>query len=76
MKKGTVLRRSAIKEAPLVKKGNTVKLVAEQGILSVTTYGKAKNDAVFGEMVKVENLKSKKIVTGVVMDAFTVNVLF
>ncbi len=76
VKKGTVLRRSAIKEAPLVKKGNTVKLVAEQGILSVTTYGKAKNDAVFGEMVKVENLKSKKIVTGVVMDAFTVNVLF
>ncbi len=76
MKKDTALRRCSIKEAPLVKKGSTVKLVAEQGLLSVTAYGIAKSNAAFGQMVKVENLKSKKIVTGTVKDAFTVNVLF
>lgn len=60
----------------LVKKGRKVAMVANSGGLSVTDVGELKEEARVGTSVKVRNLGSDKVITGVLVNEDTVEVGF
>lgn len=60
----------------LVKKGSRVIMVAKSGGLSVTDAGELKEEARVGTSVKVRNLGSDKVITGVLVNEDTVEVGF
>lgn len=60
----------------IVKKGSKVALVAMDDSLKVTVLGELKEEGYVGKTVKVRNLSSDKVVTGVLIDEDTVKVGF
>lgn len=66
---GAVIRLSDLGEPMLVKKGETVALYARNGSLQVTTKGKALSSGQLGEAVKVQNIKSKRVIEAKVVAA-------
>lgn len=60
----------------LVKRGRKVTLVAEKGGLRVAAAGETRENAYVDDAVKVVNLASKKTVTGILVDEYTVRVEF
>lgn len=70
------LRQNMLSIPPLIQKGDKVKLVATNGVLTVVTMGIAKSTGGAGDQVDVENITSKKTVVGRVKDASTIDVLF
>ena len=73
---GDLVRAALLAEVPVVSRGARVMLVAEQGGLRITTPGIAKEDGGAGEMVRVVNSTSGRVVNGRVVDAKTVEVTF
>lgn len=71
-----VLRKSMVEIPPLVKKGDYVTLLAENGGFRITTIGEVKEEGRQGEIVKVLNISSKKEIYGRVLDKETVQVDF
>jgi len=76
LKKGYPFKTRSVGPVPIIYKGDTVKLIADNGKLRIVTLGIAKIDGVRGEQIKVMNLTSKKIITGVVVDTQTIAVVF
>ncbi|MCG8687093.1 MAG: flagellar basal body P-ring formation chaperone FlgA [Desulfobacterales bacterium] len=74
--KGECLTRDVFKQAPTIQKGDIIKLVARKNRLSIITIGVCKENGYADQLVKVENLKSGKMVRGVVKKNGTVEVLF
>ena len=64
LRAGTVLNQRHLKTAKLVKRGQSVVLMAETNGIQVKMSGKALNDAGMGERVRVLNYSSKRIVEG------------
>ncbi len=64
--RGTVLTPKALMPRRLVRAGQTVTLVLEVGGLEVRSSGKALHAASHGQVVRVRNSQSQKIVEGVV----------
>jgi len=60
----------------LVKRGRTVTIIAESNGMRVSAIGETRENAYVDEAVKVTNLDSKKIVTGILIDENTVRVGF
>lgn len=60
----------------LVRRGALVTLLARKGRLQVTTLGIAEQDGAQGQLIRVRNRDSQKIVHGRVLDAETVEVPF
>lgn len=63
---GQVLRRSDLVLAAAVKRGEPVALVAGGGGFEVRMAGRALADAGTGDVVRVENLSSRRVLSGVV----------
>ena len=63
---GQVLRRSDLVAQAVVKRGEPVALVAGGGGFEVRMAGRALADAGAGEVVRVENLSSRRVLSGVV----------
>jgi flagella basal body P-ring formation protein FlgA len=76
IQRGTCLRSNLLQLAPIVEKGDKVKLVAAKGLLNVTTLGIAQEAGGKGEQIRIQNVTSGKIVMGEVANASTVTVLF
>lgn len=76
IRKDVLIRQKMLTVSPVIKKGDMVKMSVKSGLLTVVTIGRAIGDAQVGEQVKVRNLKSKKIVTGFVLDSKMVEVVF
>jgi len=74
--KNNVVKRNYLKEAPLVKRGSLVILIAEKGNLKVSTKGLAREDGGLGAIIRVENVTSGKIVTGRIVEPGVVAVDF
>jgi flagella basal body P-ring formation protein FlgA len=70
------LTEGMLSDALLVKKGQQVMLVAESEGLSITTKAEMKETASVGSFVKVINLSSRKVLTGLLLDDRTVRVEF
>lgn len=65
----------AMVQAPkLVKRGQLVSVIAETGVLSIRTRGKALGDGKAGDLVRVRSEGSRRIVDGIVVSAGVVKV--
>ncbi|MBW2590370.1 MAG: flagellar basal body P-ring formation protein FlgA [Deltaproteobacteria bacterium] len=71
-----VLRAEYIEFPPLVKRGDTVMIVAESENMKITALGEVRKAGRRGERVKVINLNSNKRIFARVIDANTVKVDF
>lgn len=76
LKAGAYLRNNMLEKPPLIRRGDTVSLVAEKGKITVVTSGIAKSDGTKDEQIRVENADSRKIVVGRVIDEKSVEVVF
>lgn len=72
----TVLQSSMISSPPLVNRGDVVRIVAISGSMTITATGMAKQKGSKGEMVRVVNTDSKRIVTARVTGPGAVEVDF
>jgi len=72
---GRPLTASLIEDVPLVKRGQKVTLRFRMGNLLLTARGEAIEDGWEGQPVRVKNLSSKKLVTGISADEGLVDVL-
>jgi flagella basal body P-ring formation protein FlgA len=63
---GDLLNRNWLNEHNLVRSGETVRLLAQSGGISVTTLARALQNGKLGDRIKVRNLDSDRAVTAVV----------
>lgn len=70
----TPLSDNLVSETPVLKKGHRVVLKIESPGFSAATIGEIKENSYVGNYVKVVNVASKKIVTGLLVDENTVKV--
>lgn len=68
------LTNAMVSDAPLVKRGRRVVLLVDAPGFTIKAMGETRQDAAVGAFVKAENLMSKKIVTGLLVDENTVRV--
>ena len=76
IKADTCLKEWMVEKAPVVNKGDIVTIMAESGDLLVTVPGKVLMKGFSGELVKVQNLMSKKEIFAKVLNHSTVAVAF
>lgn len=63
MPKGKILTQDLVEAKPELKKGETVKIVYNNGILAIETKGVIEENATLGQPVSVKNINSQKIIT-------------
>jgi flagella basal body P-ring formation protein FlgA len=71
---GRIIGRDAVEEIPLIKKGDKVKILVLSGNVLLTSLGIAREDGKSGEIIKVTDSNTKKIITGWVEDKNTVKI--
>jgi len=62
LQKGQPLFARFVEETPLIRRGEQVTITLQAGGLQIITLGKAKEDGKLGEVIKVMNLDSRKVV--------------
>jgi flagellar basal body P-ring formation protein FlgA len=72
----SVLRSDQVEMPPLVKRGDMVQAIAASAAMKISVQAMVKENGVKGEMIRVLNLRSKKIIYAQVVDAQTVSVEF
>ena len=70
----TAISSPLVKEPLAVRRGQRVSLVAAAGGLEVRRTGEAMSDGTTGERIKVRNLRSKRVIDGIVKSATTIQV--
>jgi flagella basal body P-ring formation protein FlgA len=73
---GTVLRPDLLEAAPVIKRGDRVRIIAESAGLRISAFGQSKQKGAPGELIPVVNLDSNKVVHARVVDAQTVRIEF
>lgn len=73
---GAILTNQELLGQQAVQRGQAVTLIADAGGISVRMAGRALNDALVNQRVKVENLSSGKIVEGIARSAQLVEIIF
>ncbi len=63
-----------VRKIPLVKTGDRILIVAQKGPLRVTAPGVVKENGFKNDTVKVENIHSRKIIFGTVVDSRTIRI--
>jgi flagella basal body P-ring formation protein FlgA len=76
IKADTCLKEWMVEKAPVVNRGDIVTIMAESGDLLVTVPGRVLMKGFLGELVKVQNLMSKKEIFAKVLNNSTVAVAF
>ncbi|MGQ0621255.1 MAG: flagellar basal body P-ring formation chaperone FlgA [Panacagrimonas sp.] len=71
---GSVLTAGALMPVRLVKRGQAVTLIGRSGRFQIRAQGKALGDASAGQLIRVENLSSRRVVEGEVNADGTVQV--
>jgi len=72
---GTPIKVNNLRAATIVKRGQEVILIAITASIQVRMGGKALADGAKGDLIRVRNLKTKKVVEGIVTKAGTVKVI-
>lgn len=65
-----------LQKVPLVKTGDQILIIAQKGALRVTAPGVVKQNGFKNDTIQVENVHSKKMVLGTVIDSRTVRINF
>lgn len=63
-----------VRRIPLVKSGDRIMIVAQKGPLRVTAPGIVKENGFKNDTVKVENMQSRKMIFGTVVDSHTIRI--
>lgn len=64
LRSGSEILSSMLKEVPLVKKGKPVKVVFNTAMMQITAVGLPEEDGTAGDIIRVRNLSSNKIIYG------------
>lgn len=72
---GMVVLDSMVNKPVLIKQGNMVNIVAYIGSMEVIAGGQALQDGSAGQLIRVQNINSTKIISAKVLDGSTVQVL-
>jgi flagella basal body P-ring formation protein FlgA len=67
LRKGEVIDRMDVETAPLVHKGEKVQVIYRSAGAAVMVYGTARTDGWLGQTIHVENIDSKKAISGIVV---------
>lgn len=70
------ITRNMLKKATVVKRGAMVKIVAESGPLLITTFGLSEENGGRGDVIRVKNISSNKIIYTKVVDQALVQVTY
>ena len=65
---GAIFYNRLVKKPPLVNRGDHVTIIARHGSLQVTAPGEVKNTGFEGDMIKVKNLMSRRVIYARVID--------
>lgn len=74
LSKGAVLTKHHLKAPMAINRGQLVTLIAKNSVVEVRTEGKALSKGAIGERIKVKNMKTQRIVEGVIIDKHLINV--
>ncbi len=74
--KDNTIKMDYLDTKEVIRRGDMVIIMAEKGGLKVTTKGIAKDNGSSGEMIRVENIRSGKVITGRVVEPGIVKVDF
>ncbi len=72
---GTPLTESALDKPLLIKRGGAVAILVKAGGMIITAGGRAMQNGREGELIRVQNVTSKRIISARVVDANTVQVI-
>ncbi len=72
---GTILTH-ILRKVPLVKNGDRILIIAQKGALRVTAPGVVKENGFKNDTIRVENIHSRKIVFGKVINSRTIQINF
>lgn len=73
---GETILAHMIQKVPLVKNGDRILIIANKGSLHVTVPGVVRQSGFKNDTVRVENIHSRKIILGTVIDSRTVQINF
>lgn len=76
VKPNTEITGNMVRSIPIVKKGKPVRIVFENGSMRITTIGLSDQDGMHGELIKVRNISSRKMIYARVMGNSLVKVEF
>lgn len=68
------VRGDQVEKVPLIKSGQMVTIIAENGVMKISVTGKAHSSGAEGDIIRVQNLTSLKEIPAKVIDASTVQV--
>ncbi len=74
LSKGAVLTNNHIKLPMAINRGQLVTLIARNSAIEVRAEGKAMSKGAIGERIKVKNMKTKRIVEGIIINKYLINV--
>jgi flagella basal body P-ring formation protein FlgA len=74
LRAGDIVFAHLLKDPPLVKRGDLVTIIARSGGLQVSAPGEVKNAGAIGEIVRVKNLMSRRVLQARVVDEGLVEV--
>ncbi len=72
----TILTDYMVETPPTIKQGTIVKLIVKKSGFKIVTKGLAQQTGYKGEVIKVKNLNSKKMLYGKIMNSDSVHVIF
>jgi len=76
LRQNSEIKRNMLRSPMVVKRGKLVRVIFERGPLVVTTVGLSQQNGVPGDLIKVKNMSSKKIIYATVMGNSLVRVGF
>jgi flagella basal body P-ring formation protein FlgA len=76
LKANQPVRVDQVEKVALIKSGQLVTIIAENGVLKISVTGKARSSGAEGDIIKVQNLTSLKEIPARVIDASTVQIAF
>ncbi len=76
LEEGETILAHMIQKVPLVKNGDRILIIAHKGSLRVTAPGVVRQNGFKNDTVRVENMQSRKIILGTVLDSRTVQINF
>ena len=76
IKRGEVVRSDWLKPVPLIRKGQVVTLLAQKDSIVIRTAGVSREDGLRDDLIEVENVRSGKLVRGLVRRAAVVEVIY
>ena len=72
---GTIVTDSLVAKPVMIKRGSSVVIHARSGEIEITAAGQALQDGVEGQIIRVQNINSKRIVTAKVIDEGIVQII-